>query len=180
MQRRGETIFRINLLDALNLRVITLACRVVDFHTIGDELPEVFVGRHHVGVYAVVMRQMGKGAYHVVGLKAWHLNHGDVVGLDNALDVGHSEFDVLGCLVAIGFIFLVGLVAEGASRWVETHGNVSGLLFFEHVLQSVDKAKNCRRVKPSRRESRVAHERIISPENQRIGIEKKKLHFLSF
>ena len=115
-------------------------------------------------------------AYHIVGLKSGHLYHGDVISLDDALDVGHSELNILGSLVAVGLIFLVSLMAEGSARRVETHSQVGGTLLLEHILQGVDKSEDCRRVEPSCRESRVAHQGIIGTENERISVEKKKLH----
>ena len=69
---------------------------------------------------------------------------------------------------------------EGPAWGVEAHSNVGGLLFLENILKGVDKPKDCRRVESARREPRVAHQRIVSPEYERISVKKKKLHnFLS-
>ena len=180
LQRTGEAIFCFYLLNTLNLHFAALAAWVINLHLVGHELPKVFVGRHHVSLKAMFLSHVGKGAYHVVGLITGHLNHGDVVGLDDALDVRYCTFDVLGGLVAVGFIVFVGLMPEGPAWGVEAHSNVGGLLFLENILKGVDKPKDCRRVESARREPRVAHQRIVSPEYERISVKKKKLHnFLS-
>ena len=86
---------------------------------------------------------MRKRADDIVGLVALDFIDGDTVGLEDAFDVGDSLENALGRLLAVGLVGLVVLVPEGlAPRWIKAHGNVAGLLTFEHVLQGIDKAEH--------------------------------------
>ena len=52
------------------LRRLAAAGGLVHFYPVGDELPEVFVGRHHKNLKARRLGLMGEGSDHVVGLIA--------------------------------------------------------------------------------------------------------------
>ena len=138
LQGIGDAVF---CLDFINAQHLVLA-GVVDFGVFVHQLSEVLVAGHHVGHETRRRGFLREGAYHIVGLKARHLEDGDAVGLENALDVGHRHLDALGCLVAVGLVLLIGLMPEGLAFGVEAHGDVRGILALEQVLQSVDKAEN--------------------------------------
>ena len=115
---------------------------------------------------------MGERADDVVGLIALDLVDGDLIGLEDALDVGDGGKDALGRLLAVGFVGLVALVAEGAAAGrIKAHGDVRRIFPLEQVLQGVDKAEHGRRVNTGRGDTGTTHHGIKSPKDERICVE---------
>ena len=109
---------------------------------VGDELPVVLVGRHHVDVELLLRGLCGDGADHVVGLVACDLKQRDVPRLDEPTDVGFGGVDVLGRLLALRLVFGEGLVAEGGAGGVESDGGVGGCESSEGIVERVDEAED--------------------------------------
>ena len=142
--------------------------------TVRYQLSVVFVGRHHVGGDTAPASFGGKGTYHVVGFVTRHLEDGDAIGTYDVLDDGHREADDLGRLFALCLVLLVGLVAESRSGGVESHADVRGIFFLEHLFERVDKAHYGRCVEALGVDTRVLDERVVSPVYQRIGVEQEE------
>gem|GEM_PF-5253193 len=151
---------------------------VVDFHLVGDQLPKVLVTGHHIGEKSSLLRLSRERAYHVVGFIAADSNHGDVVGCEDALDVGHGDKNSLGRGVAIGLVLVVGLVAERLASRVDAHGDVRRMVSSQKFLQRVDEAKHGARVESGARDSGIAHHRIVGAKNECVGVEQQQ--FLVF
>ena len=165
----GDAVFLVDLVHAQDL----LFGGVQDLDVGGDQLTEVLVAGDHIGEESLLLGLMRECADHVVGLIALDLKDGDVVGLQDAFDVGDGHEDALGGLLAVGLVGLVILVPEGAAGWVKAHGDVGGALALEQVLKGVDKAKHGRGVDAGRRDARAAYHGIECPEDERIGVEQQ-------
>ena len=118
--------------------------RLVHACVFAHQLAVVLVGRHHVGLYALLVGLACQRAYHIVGLVVLHFEARDAVGLQYLLDIGHRQADGLGSLLALRLILRIGFVAEGAARGVESHAQVGGLLLLNDLLQGVHKAQDGR------------------------------------
>ena len=116
----------------------------------------------------------GQGADDIVGLKARHLQHRDVIGRQNLLDMGHGKADALGCGLALGLVFGVGFVAEGAASGVKGHTDVGGLLLGKHLFKGVHKTQYGRCVLALGVDARILDKGIIGPEDKGVCIEKKE------
>ena len=143
---------------------------------VGDELPVILVGRHHIDVELLLRSLRGDGADHVVGLVARDLEQGDVPGLDEAADVGYGCVDVLRRLLALGFVFGKGLVAEGGPGGVESDGGVGGRESSEGIVKRVDEAEDGRGVHAFRVDARIAYEGVVGTVDQCVSIDEEELH----
>ena len=121
----------------------------------------------------MLLRLVGKSAYHIVGFIARHLNHRNTETVQNLLDVGHGSLDILRRSLALSLVALIRLVAECRTRRVEAHGNVSGILLLQHLKKGVEEAESRRSVKPCGGNTGRIDKRIIGAENQRVGIKQK-------
>ena len=110
------------------------------------QLTVILVGREHIGLYASRSSLRRQRADDVVGLVAIHLENGDVVGLEDVLDDGHTRADILGSLLALRLVFRESLVAERRSVRVESHTDMRWFLLFKHLVERVAKAHNGRGV----------------------------------
>ena len=136
--RRVDTIllFDLTLADYV---VTTPMARLEHKDVWCDELPIVFVGSEHIGLHTGLPSFGSQRADDVVSLKAVGLQDGDVHGLQNLLDIGHTELDVFRCFLALSLIGWVGLVAERLAV-VEGHAEMGGMLFVDDLPQRVAKA----------------------------------------
>ena len=92
----------------------------VDEHVLADELSVVFVGREHIGGYALGTCLGGQGANDIVGLETVDLQHRNVHGVQDVFDDGHRGAYVFGRGLALRLILWEGLVAKGLAV-VESH-----------------------------------------------------------
>ena len=143
---------------------------------VGDELPVVLVGRHHVDVELLLRGLCGDGADHVVGLVACDLKQRDVPRLDEATDVGLGGVDVLGRLLSLRLVFGEGLVAEGGAGGIESDGGVGGCESSEGIVERVDEAKDGRGVHAFRVDARIAYEGVVGTVDQCVSIDEEELH----
>ena len=155
------------LADGLGTHEVEVALRPRAKHgdVLGDELPVVLVGGEHVGLYATAAGLGGQGAYDIVGLVACHLDDGDVVGLEDLLDVGRGKSDALRGLVALGLVGGIALAAERAAGRVEGHADVRGAELCQHLLKHVDETHHCRRVLAVAVDARILDEPVVGPED---------------
>ncbi len=178
LTRRGNAIALAHLLGAADLEALTFDGRAVHEHAVGDELAVVLVGRHHVCGEPFFAGASRECAYHIVGLISLDLYHRYSVGLEDILDVWYGQSDVFGLFVASGLVFGVLLMAESmAVGRIEAHGDISGILLLEEVVESIYKAENRRGVEAGRCHSRRAQQGIVGTVDQRVGVEQKEFLF---
>ena len=104
----------------------------VERHAVGDELREVLVGREDERAPAGGVGAGGEGADEIVGLEAGDAQERDAHGLRELLGHGDGGGDVLGHLLALGFVGGVALVAEGG-RGVHGEGDMGDALPRDHL-----------------------------------------------
>ena len=168
---RLQRVFGLHLLGAELFERSAAACRAAHGDVRRHELGVVLVGRHHVGVESGGGSLAGHGADDVVGLVAAYLENGDAVGLNNLFDDGYRQLDVLRRGFTLGLVGRVGLVAERGAAGVEGYGQIVGLFLADNFFQRIDKAHDGRRVAAFGVYARSTDKGIVSPVDQRIGIE---------
>ena len=171
----GQAILREHLGRAHRLVIAAVARSELE-DAVGDELPVVLVGRHHVDVELLLRGLCGDGADHVVGLVACDLKQRDVPRLDEPADIGYGGVDVLGRLLALRLVFGEGLVAEGGSGGIESDGGVGGRESSEGIVKRVDEAEDGRGVHTLRIDARIAYEGVVGTVNQCVSIDEEELH----
>ena len=143
---------------------------------VGDELPVILVGRHHIDVELLLRSLRGDGADHVVSLVARDLEQGDVPGLDESADVGYGCVDVLRRLLALCLVFGECFVAEGGPGGIESDGGVGGRESSEDIVKRVDEAEDGRGVHAFRVDARIAYEGVVGTVDQCVSIDEEELH----
>ena len=104
-----------------------------------------------------------------------HFDDRDIVGGNYILDIRHRESDILGLSLALCFVCWVHLVAERMPPFgVEAHCDMRRRLLAQYLLQSVAKAEYRRSVEALRRNARRTYQRVISPVDQRVGVEQEQ------
>ena len=170
----GESPFGHYLFRTHDFRTVLADGRTVDADIFRHQLAVVLVGRHQVGSDLTCVGLAGQGADDIVGLKARYLQHRDVIGRQNLLDMGHGKADALGCGLALGLVFGIGFVAEGAACGVKGHTDVGGLLLGKHLFKGVHKTQYGRCVLALGVDARILDKGIIGPEDKGVCIEKKE------
>ncbi len=166
--------FRQHLRDAERLRVIAHARGPVLQDVLADELPEILVGRHHVGGETGFFRLARERADQVVGLVAIQLEDREVERADHALDVGQRLAELLRHRVALRLVGLEFLVPRGRRVGVENDREVGRVEAVEQVEQRVGEAVDARGDAAGRRADRVGREREMGAVGQRHAVQKKK------
>ena len=162
------------LLGSPDFKALTARGRAIHESVVVDQLTVVLVGCHHVGCESFGCGFPGESANYVVGLVAFHLYGRNAVSLQQALDPGHTHGNVLGLFVASGFVFRIFLMAESlASRRVETHSDIVGILFAQNLVESIAEAENGCSIESESAVSGRAHQGIICTINQRICVEQE-------
>ena len=172
--RTADAVALAYLGRAAQLEALAAQCRAVLQHARRHELAIVFVGRHHIGEIAAGLGHTAESAYDVVGLKARHLNHGDAVGPQNFFYIRNRRRDILGLLLALGFILGIGFMAEGVALGVEAHGDVARILLLEDFVERVAESEDGRGVETGRGVARRAYHGVVGTIDERIGVEQKK------
>ena len=170
LQGRREGIFLAHLFHAEHLHRRTAMPRAAHLHMLANKLGVILGGRDHPPFQSGFCRAAGHRSDDVVGLKARHLEDGDVVGTNDVFDDGHGAADVLRRLFALRLVFWIGIVAERRTRGVEGHGDVRGGLLLQHFLKRVDKAIDRRCVLALGIHPRGAYQSIVSPVNKGVSI----------
>ena len=102
-----------------------------------DELGDVAVHAHKVGVDALLRRLNGERAHEVVRLVALQLVDGDAERLDHLAGALHLAGELLALLVGHGdtrgFVSVGDLVSEGGTGGVEGDDYMCGFQLAEHV-----------------------------------------------
>ena len=104
-------------------------------HLIGDELPEVLVGGHHVGDKALLFGFFRQGSDNIIGFVAFYAIDRDVEGLDEPDDVWYSLAEVVRHLLAVGFVVAVFGLPLGGAGYIESYADVGGLLVFQNLVK---------------------------------------------
>ena len=141
-----------------------------------DELAVVLVGSDHEHVEAVGGETLGGGADHVVGLVAGHHQHGHVHGPDDSGERFECVYDELGGLGAVGLVFRIEAVAEGASGRVEAHREMGGTLALHEFEQILGETEEYRGVDAPGVDNVPAQEGIVHLEDERMPVNQKKFH----
>ena len=118
----------------------------IEEHVVADELREVLVQRHHVGVEAGRLRARRQRADHVVRLHSVVGDHRQAHRLGDAAHVRQRGADVLRRLRARALVVGVLAVAPSGTGGVEHHRQVGGLLVVEDLQQGGGVAVHRRRV----------------------------------
>ena len=138
-----------------------------------DKLAVVLVGRYHVHVQAVRCELRGGRAQDVIGLEALDHEDGNVHALHQLREGLQGLDDQLGGRGARAFIGGIHLVAERASRRVEGHGDVRGLLPFDEFQQVFGESEEDGHVRPLGIDHRPSQERVVHFEHQRVPVYKE-------
>ena len=142
----------------------------------GDQLAEVFVGGDHDDlVESLGLGPMGGGANHIIGFIAFACDDGDVEGGDDATDVGQPHLYGFGHGFAIGFVFLVHLVAESGFLQVESHSHVCRLQFLDEVVERGGETQHSRGVDALGISAVGAAEGVVGAIDHRHAVEENKL-----
>ena len=147
--------------------------RSVHKHVRLDELSIVLVGCEHIGFNLFFACFGGQSANDVICFKPLHLQDGDVHGLKNLLNDGHSGFDVFGCFLPLSFIGRKDFMAKSFPM-VESHSYIVGLLFVDDFLKGVAESHDGRSVQSFRVDSWRTYEGIVGTIDQCICIEQEK------
>ena len=172
--RFGNSVFRSHLLFAPNVVARATETGTIHIDVGSDELPIVFVGGEHVGLYASQTSLCGQRTNHVVGLKAVGLKHRYAEGVEYVLYYWYRSLYVFRASLALCLIFGVGRVAESGSAGVESHADMRWFLLFQHLVERVDKAHYGRCVLSFRVDSRVFDERIVGAVYQCVCVQKEE------
>ena len=111
-------------------------------------------------------------AHHVVGFISGHLDEGDAIGFDNALNLRHRPTDVFGGGFALRLVGRKHFVPESRSGGVEAHGYQVGLKGAQQVFKGVDKTEHCRCVLPLGIDARGANQTVVSPKNEGVSVKE--------
>ena len=135
-----------------------------------DELPVVLVRGDHVHVQLVGRELRGGRAQDVIGLETLDAQDGDVHILDQLRQGLQGVYDQLRGRGTGAFVGGIHFVAERASRRVEGHRDVRGLLPFDEFQQVFGESVQDRHVSPLGVDHRPAEECVVHPENQRMPV----------
>ena len=116
-----------------------------------DELEGVLVPGDEAAVIPRLLADAGHGAQKVVRLPARQLVPADAHGVEDLLQNGHLDLQLLGHALAGGLIGGAQLVAEGWGVDVEGHADAVGLLLVHEPLQDREKAIDAVRGRTVRR-----------------------------
>ena len=158
-----------------DLEITALVGRLVYLDAVADQLSVILVRCDHVHVVAGLLRLLGQCPDHVIGLKAMGLNDGDVQSGDDAPDIRERGEQVFGGLLAVGLIVRkIGMPFRGLLR-IETHGHMRGPLLVQQVDQRIGEAELGIRILALAGDARVPDQRVVGTEDQREGVQQKKL-----
>ena len=107
-----------------------------------DELHQVLVGGDDGGAPALGGGGAGVAGDEVVGFELGELDGGDAEGGGGVADQGELRDEFRGGLVAVGFVVLVEIVAEGGSAGVEDDGDVRPGVIGEEAGEHVGEAED--------------------------------------
>ncbi len=107
-----------------------------------DDLEEVLVGGDDDRPEAFFGRPDGERGDGVVGLVLGELGRGDPQGLEDVLEDGHLDGEVVRHGLAVGLVLAVLLVADRRSLDVEDDAQVVGLFGVEELAQGADEAED--------------------------------------
>ena len=133
-----------------------------------DELGDVLVARHEVGLHAV--RRPGRrrvGAHEVVGLEAVGADDRDAHGRGELLRHRDGGRQVLGHLLALGLVGGVGLVAEGRRSRILDENDMRGRARLQNLHDGADEARQRGGVDARRGHARVAEEGEVAAVEKR-------------
>ena len=148
---------------------------------IRDQLPVIFVGCEHKNLKTGPFGFFGQCTYHIVGLIARHLQHGDIVSPHNVFDDGHRFSDILGRGFTLSFVTLVFIMTEGFSGRIESYGNMRRFFLPQYIFERIDKSKNSRSIQPLGIDTRISDKGVVCTVNNSVGIEQKEsFHLIKF
>ena len=133
---------------AAHFRRLSFVARAINPDQSANQLAQIFVGRHDIGVESRALPFHGQCANHVVGLKAIHFHNRNAISANNVFDVGYRYFNVLRSGFASCLVVRKHLVAKRLSRRIKANGNMRWRLFAQHLFKRIDKTENSRRVHP--------------------------------
>ena len=154
-------------LDAVALLLVELAAGA-------HELPVILVGRHHEDLVPFGGSLLRQGTDHVVGLESLDFEHRHAHRIQNPLDIGDRQSDVLRRGGTVGLVFGVEFAAETSALWIERHTQQVGIFAFEDVAQELHETENDRRIHPRTVAHRPRQKRIIVFIDQCVGIDQKQ------
>ena len=96
-----------------------------------NELERIAVARDEERVYPLLFRHAGDRAQNIIRLIAEAFADGDAHAFQQFLQCGKLRAKILGSFAAARLIFGVGIVAEGAARYIERDEHIIGLHFDE-------------------------------------------------
>ena len=130
------------------------------------QLQQVLVPREDVALPLLFPAAGRQGGDEIVGLETLPGKVRDpqrLEDLQNPRDLGP---EILGGLIAVGFVGRVALVAEGETRRVQDHGQVGGAALAQQLEQRAEKAENRRSVLPFGVGQGLADEGEVRTEDQ--------------
>ena len=137
----GDVELLCHLFHTHDFEILVTGFRAVHPDSSAHQLAIVLVGRHHVSVgIAALVGLSGQCADDVVGFESRRLYDGDAVGTYDVFYDRYGCADGFRCLFALRLVFGVGFMTEGRSGGVESHADVRGFLFVEHLFECVDEA----------------------------------------
>ena len=148
--------------------------RTIHENMIGHQLTVVLVGRSHIDLEAGLLSLFGKRTDYIVRLKAGDFQNRDIHRSEELFDYGHSLTDIFRSLGALRFVLFVRLMAERTAGGVKRNTNMRGVDFLNQIFKGNGKAEDGRGIFPFAVHTRGFNERIIRPENHRVGINKKQ------
>ena len=137
-----------------------------------DELEGVLVPGDEAAVIPRLLADAGHGAQKVVRLPARQLVPADAHGVEDLLQNGHLDLQLLGHALAGGLIGGAQLVAEGWGVDVEGHADAVGLLLVHEPLQDREKTVHAvrrravRRVQHPDAEKRPVHDGVAVEDHE--------------
>ncbi len=106
------------------------------------QLSVILVGCDHVHLETLPGSLFGQGADHVVRLIGFRGDDGYVECLDDLLDVGQCDADILRLGFAVGLVLRKIAMPERRSLQVKGHGDVAGLFVVDNVPEIARESGN--------------------------------------
>ncbi len=156
--------------------------RVEQLDPVAHKLHQVLVGADDRHSPARIPRLVREGGDDIVGLIAFDLLAGDVEGLGGAAGQRELRDQVFGRRGAVGLVFVIEVVAEGAARIVEDHRHmgrrIAARVILDIALEHIDEARH-RADRQAVRLARERRQRVIGAEDKGRAVDQVQVATLA-
>ena len=144
--------------------------RAIHEDMIGHQLAVILIRRSHIDLKSRFLTFLRERSDHIVRLKSGDLQHRYIHRLQEVFDHRNRFSDIFRSLGTLGFVLLIRLVAESATRRVKSHSDMRRVDLLQQIFERDRETENSRGVLPFAIHARRADKRIIRTEDHRIGV----------